>query len=99
MKIKKGDTVIVLSGSDKGTKGEVIVSLPRESRVLIDGVNVRTGVGMVGNKKTLVKKPYPIHVSKVALLDPKTNKATRVGYVMEGGKKLRIAKKSGTTIK
>lgn len=98
MKIKKGDTIQVISGASKGTTGVVAHAFPKDLKVLVEGVNVRTGVGMVGGKRALVKKPYPIHVSKVALLDPKTNKPTRVGYTLQSGKKVRVAKKSNTVI-
>lgn len=101
MKIKKGDTVVVLTGKDKGTKGEVLKVMPEENRVVVQGVNVAkkhqkpsaAGAGGIQNKES------PIHASNVALLDPKSQKATRVGYkTMKDGKKVRIARKSGETI-
>lgn len=101
LKIKKGDEVIVLTGKNKGAKGEVLSVLPAENRVLVQGVNVvkkhrkpsQMGAGGIEE----IEKP--IHVSNVALADPKTGKATRVGYkTLKDGKKVRVAKKSGETI-
>lgn len=101
LKIKKGDQVVVLTGKDKGTKAEVLKVFPAEARVLVKGVNVVTK----HNKPTqfsaggIEKVELPIHVSNVALADPKTGKATRVGYqTLKDGKKVRVAKKSGETI-
>ena len=101
LKIKKGDQVVILTGRDKGAKGEVLSVLTDERRVVVQGVNVVTK----HQKPTQVspggiqKKELPIHVSNVALADPKTGKATRVGYkVLKDGKKVRVAKKSGETV-
>jgi large subunit ribosomal protein L24 len=101
MKIKKGDQVIVITGRDKGTKGEVLKVLPEESRVLVQGVNVVTR----HNKPTqmsaggIEKVEKTIHVSNIALADPKTGKPTRLGTkILKDGKKVRVAKKSGETI-
>lgn len=100
-KIKKGDEVVVLTGKSKGTKGEVLKVLTAEDRVLVKGVNVVKK----HNKPTQVsaggieQKELPIHVSNVAVVDPKSGGATRVGYkVLKDGKKVRVAKKSGETI-
>ena len=102
MKIKKGDQVVVLAGKDKGAKGEVLQAMPSESRVLVSGVNV-----VKKHRKPTQENPQggidsverPIHVSNVALLDPKEDKATRVGYkVLKDGKKVRVAKRSGETV-
>ena len=101
MKIKKGDQVVVLTGKDKGAKGEVLKAIPAESRVIVQGVNMVTR----HNKPTqmsaggIEKKERSIHVSNVALADPKQGEATRVGYkTLKDGKKMRVAKKSGETI-
>ena len=101
MKIKKGDQVVVLSGRDRGSKGEVINVLPTQNRVVVRGVNLVTK----HQKPTqvspggIIKKELSIHASNVALADPKTGAATRVGYkVLNDGKKVRIAKKSGETL-
>lgn len=101
LKIKKGDQVIILTGKDRGTKGEVLRVFPETSRVLVQGVNIVTK----HNKPSQVsgggiaKKELPIHISNVALADPKTGKPTRVGYkVLKDDKKVRVARKSGETI-
>ncbi|MDH5722505.1 MAG: 50S ribosomal protein L24 [Alphaproteobacteria bacterium] len=101
LKLKKGDQVIVLTGRDKGTKGEVLKTLASENRVIVQGVNVVTK----HQKPTqispggITKTELPIHVSNVALVDPKKGEATRVGYkTLKDGKKVRVAKKSGETI-
>jgi len=100
MKIKKGDEVIIISGKYKGVKGKVLESRPIESRVVVAGVNRRKWHIKPTQEKPgrIEDREAPIHVSNVAFLDPKTKKATRVGYKRDGGKKIRIAKKSGTEI-
>ncbi len=101
MKIKKGDNVIVLAGKDKGKKAKVLVALPKENKVIVEGVHVvkkHQKATQRGKKGETIEKTLPIHVSNVALIDPKENKATRVGYKKEGDKKVRIAKKSGQKI-
>lgn len=102
MKIKKGDKVIVLAGKDKGKTGEVILSIPKKSKVVVSGVNIakkHTRNKFNTDKKgEVVDKTMPISVSNVALMDAK-NKPTRVGYKIVGDKKVRIAKKSGQEIK
>ena len=101
LKIKKGDKVIVLTGRDKGQKGEVLKVLREENRVVVQGINMVTR----HSKPTQVspggieKKELPIHISNVAVADPKGGTATRVGYKMlKDGKKVRFARKSGETI-
>ena len=101
MKIKKGDSVIVLTGKDKGKKGEVLNAMPDKSRVIVKGVNVvkkhqkPTQFAAGG----IVEKELTIHVSNVALADPKEDKPTRVGFTtLKSGKKVRVAKRSGETI-
>jgi len=102
MKIKKGDQVVVLTGKDKGAKGEVLQVLPVESRVLVQGVNIVTKhqkPTQLNPQGGLNKIEKSIHVSNVALLDPKEDKPTRVGYkTLKDGKKVRFAKKSGETV-
>ena len=100
MKIKKGDEVVVISGKYKGVKGQVLEARPTESRVVVAGVNrhkwhVKPTREEAGH---IVEREAPIHVSNVALVDPKTKKATRVGYKVEQGKKVRVAKKSGAQL-
>ena len=101
-KIKKGDYVVVISGSDKGKKGKVLRVLPREERVVVEGVlvvkrHVRpTQFDPDGGIKTF---EAPIHISNVAHLDPKDNVPTRVGFkTLKDGKKVRVARKSGEVI-
>jgi large subunit ribosomal protein L24 len=102
MKIKKGDQVVVLTGKNKGTQGEVLQAMPKESRVLVQGVNVvkkHRKPTQESPKGGIVEMERPIHISNVALLDPKEDKATRVGYkVLKDGKKVRVAKRSGETV-
>lgn len=101
MKIKKNDTVVVITGKDKGIKGKVLEAFPRLSRVLVEGVNVvkkHEKSRTQGNAGQIIEKSLPVHVSNVSLLDPKDGKPTRVGYVIENGKKSRVAKKSGQKI-
>lgn len=101
LKIKKGDQVIILTGKDKGSKGEVTAVIRETSRVVVQGVNMAT----VHRKPTqtspgkIEKIERPVHISNVALIDPKSKKPTRVGFsVLKDGKKVRIARKSGETI-
>ncbi|MBR6412315.1 MAG: 50S ribosomal protein L24 [Alphaproteobacteria bacterium] len=100
MKIKKGDQVIVITGRDKGKTGEVIQAMPKESKVLVRGINLvkRHTKPTQENAGGIVSKEKPIHVSNVALIDPKSGKATRVGIKLDKGQKVRIAKKSGEVI-
>jgi large subunit ribosomal protein L24 len=100
MKIKKGDRVVVLTGRDKGRTGEVIKALPTESRVIVQGVNVvkrHTRASQMSNGG-IIEKEASIHVSNVAHIDPKDNKATRVGFKIIDGDRKRFAKRSGEVI-
>ncbi|WP_321339749.1 50S ribosomal protein L24 [Breoghania sp.] len=100
-KIKKGDKVIVLTGRDKGKTGEVISVLPADNRVLVRGVNVvrRHTRQSAQSEGGIISKELPIHVSNVAIADPKDGKATRVGFkTTDEGRKVRIAKRSGDLI-
>ena len=100
-KIRKGDTVVVLSGKDKGKTGEVIRSIPKDSKVVVAGVNVAVRhkkPSQVDPQGGLERKEAPMHVSKVAVADPKTGKATRVRFETRDGKKVRVAAKSGELI-
>ncbi len=99
--IKKGDTVIVNAGNDKGTVGKVLQVLRDEDRVVVEGVNVVTKHSKPTAKNPqggILKQEAPIHISNVQLVDPKTGKATRVGYKMDGDKKVRYSKQSGQEI-
>ena len=89
MNVKKGDTVIVLSGKDKGKKAKILKAFPRESMVLVEGVNVKKRHQKPrrdATKGQIIDKTLPIHVSKVALLDPQSGEATRVGKKMVEGR-------------
>ena len=102
LKIKKNDNVVVLAGNDKGKKGRVIEVLVNDGRVLVEGVNIisrHTKPNAANPNGGIVKKEAPIHISNVALVDPKSGTATRVGRKVENGKIVRIAKKSGEVIK
>jgi large subunit ribosomal protein L24 len=101
MKIKKNDEVIVIAGKYKGAKGKVLRAIPSESRVVVAGVaRIKKHIKPTQEKPGRIEDvESPIHVSNVALLDPKTKKPTRVGYKIEGGKKVRIAKKSGEKLR
>ena len=101
LKIKKGDHVIVLAGRDKGKHGEVVKMMPKESRVLVRGVNVvrrhqRQTASLEGG---IISKEAPIHISNLSLEDPKDGKPTRVGFkFLDDGTKVRFAKRSGEVI-
>ena len=100
-KIRKGDKVVVLSGKDKGKTGEVLRSMPKESKVVVSGVNVAARhrkPSQVNPQGGIDRKEAPLHVSKVAIADPKTGKATRVRFEERDGKKVRVAAKSGELI-
>ena len=100
MKIKKGDKVVILSGDDKGKTGEVLKAMPKESKVVVQGVNLvkRHTKPSQTTPGGIVTKEAAIHVSNVALVDPKTKTATKVKYENKDGKKVRVAKKSSTVI-
>ena len=100
MRIKKGDTVVVLAGKDKGKQGTVLKAMPKEDKVIVEGVNIQTKHQKQTQKEAAEIKHQegPIHVSNVMLVDSKTKAPTRVRYKMEGGKKVRVAKKSGNEI-
>lgn len=99
-KIKKGDRVIVLAGKDRGAEGDVVSVSPSDDRVIVSGVNVikkhqkQTQTQQGG----ILSQEAPIHISNVALKDPKNGKPTRVGIKIEDGKKMRVAKASGEVI-
>ncbi len=100
-RIKKGDQVVVLAGRDKGKKGEVIRVMPRESRALVRGVNVvrRHQKQSASQEGGIISKEASIHLSNIAVEDPKDGKPTRVGFKMlADGRKVRFAKRSGEDI-
>ncbi len=99
-KIRKGDRVVVLTGKDKGRTGEVLRVLPKDERVLVQGVNVvqrHTRPSQTNPQGGIVNKEATIHVSNVALTDA-SGKATRVGFRMDGDKKVRFAKSTGDVV-
>ena len=100
LKVKKGDKVVVITGRDKGKQGEILKVMREDNRVLVQGVNIvkrhqRQAMGVEGG---IISKEAPIHVSNVAHIDPRTQKPTRVGYKMDGDKKVRVARRSGESI-
>ncbi len=100
-KIKKGDKVVVLAGKDRGKQGEVLKVLPKEDRVVVQGVNMvkRHQRATQFNAGGIQEKEAALHVSNVAHLDPKDGKPTRVGFKsLEDGRKVRYAKRSGEEI-
>ncbi|MEQ5774849.1 MULTISPECIES: 50S ribosomal protein L24 [unclassified Thalassospira] len=100
-KIKKGDRVIVLTGKDKGKTGEVIAAFPTENKVLVQGVNLVKRHQRASGSDTggIVEKEAKINVSNIAIVDPKENKPTRVGFkTLDDGRKVRVAKLSGEVI-
>ena len=99
MKIRKGDNVIILAGKDKGKQGKVLEAMPKDERVLVEGIN--TGVKhqrsrQRGSQGQIITRPMPMHVSNVALVE--NGKAVRAGYTVENDKKVRVSRKSGEHI-
>ncbi len=101
-RIRKGDTVTVISGADKGKRGEVLSVLPKDNRAVVQGVNVAkrhtkpTGMGQPGG---IVEREATIHLSNLMLIDSKSDQPTRVGFrVLEDGRKVRVAKATGNVI-
>jgi large subunit ribosomal protein L24 len=99
-KVKKGDKVVVITGRDKGKSGEILEVLRAENRVVVQGVNMaqRHQKQSMQQEGGIVQKELAIHVSNVALIDPKTEKPTRVGYKMDGERKIRVARRSGEAL-
>ena len=101
-KIRKGDKVVVLSGKDKGRTGNVIRSMPKDMKVVVEGVNVAARhrkPSQINPQGGIERKEAPLHVSKVAIVDPKDGKATRVRFeTAKDGKKVRVAARSGEKI-
>ncbi len=102
MKIRKGDTVQVLSGNDKGKTGEVLEVMPKQEKIVVKGVNIRkkhVKPRKQGDEGGIISVECGIHSSKVNVLCPKCNKPARIGYKMEKDSKVRVCKKCGTVIK
>jgi large subunit ribosomal protein L24 len=100
-KIRKGDKVVVLTGKDKGAEGEVLKSMPRDSKVIVAGVNMiqrHTKPSQADPEGGIKRREAAIHVSNVAIRDPKTGKAARVGFEVRDGKKVRVLKGSGEVL-
>ena len=101
LKIKKNDTVVILSGKDKGKKGKVLGTVPSERKVVVEGCNMVTchiRPRKQGEEGGIMKREAAIYASKVQVVCPKCDKGTRVGHKIEDGKKVRICKKCGATI-
>jgi len=101
LRVKKGDEVVVLTGREKGKKGSVLKVMPKDRRVLVQGVNMvkRHTRPSQANPGGIIEKEASLHVSNVALVDPKTGEPTRVGYRhLDDGRKVRFAKRSGEII-
>jgi len=102
MKLRKGDNVIVLSGNDKGKTGEILEIIPSTQKVIVKGVNIRkkhVKPRKAGEEGGIIPSEYPIHSSKVNVVCPKCGKASKIGYVIEDGKKVRVCKKCGAKLK
>jgi large subunit ribosomal protein L24 len=102
MKIKKGDKVLIISGKDKGKTGKVTASIPEDSKIVVEGVNVRkkhVRTRREGQKGQVIQMSMPVPVSNAMLVCAKCDKATRVGYkIFDNGKKARVCKKCGGEI-
>lgn len=100
MRIKKDDTVIVLTGKDKGKTGKVLKAMPKEERVIVEGVNIQTRHQKQTQKEAAEIKHQegPVNVSNVMYYDTKAKQPSRIGYKVENGKKVRVAKKTGAVI-
>lgn len=102
MKIKKGDKVKVITGAYKGTIAEVIKAMPKENKVIVEGVNMikkHQKPTQANPEGGIIEKEAPIHVSNVMAYDSKAKEASRIGYKEEKGKKVRVYKKTGATMK
>ena len=101
-RIKKNDTVVIIAGKDKGRSGKVLMVIPKEDRVVVEGLNLvkrHTAPNITHPNGGVVSKEAPLHISNVALRDPKTGKPTRIGFkTNDKGVKVRVAKGSGVEI-
>lgn len=101
MKFKKGDLVVVISGSHKGKQGHIIKAIPSAMKVVVDGVNVmkkRIKPSAENPTGSFVQIEYPIHSSNVSHVDPRTGLRTKVGYRLDSGEKVRFSKKTGEIV-
>ncbi len=101
-RIRKGDTVAVMTGADRGKRGEVLQVMPKESRAVVQGVNIakrHTKAKGMGEPGGIIEREATIHLSNLALVDSKTDKITKVGYrILEDGRKVRVARATGQVI-
>ena len=99
-KIKKGDKVVVLAGKDKGRTGEVIRMMPKDDKAVVRGINIvrRHQRQSQTQEGGIISKEAPIHISNIAIADPKDGKPTRVGFEVRDGKKVRVTKRSGAVV-
>jgi large subunit ribosomal protein L24 len=101
-RIKKGDRVMVMTGADKGKRGEVLTVMPKDNRAVVQGVNIakrHTKSAGMGQPGGIIEKEATIHLSNVALIDPKTDKPTKVGFrTLDDGRKVRVNRSSGDVI-
>ena len=100
MRIKKDDTVIVLTGKDKGKTGKVLKAMPKDGKVIVEGINMQTKHQKQSQKEAAEIKHQegPLDVSNVMYYDTKSKTASKIGYKMDGDKKVRVAKKTGEVI-
>ena len=100
MKIRKNDTVLVITGKDKGKTGKVVKAFPKENRIIVEGVNIQSRHEKAKQEQPaqIVKVEGPIDASNVMYYDKKAGKGTRIGYKIENGKKVRISKATGQQI-
>ena len=102
LKVKKGDTVKVLSGNDKGKTGEVLEVMPTVEKIIVKGINIKKKhmkPRRQGEEGGIISKEFPIHMSKVNVVCPKCGKAVRIGFKFENDSKVRVCKSCGVTIK
>ena len=102
MKIKKGDTVKVLSGNDKGKTGEVLEVMPKTQKVVVKGINMKTKhvkPRRQGEEGGIITREFPIHMCKLSVVCPKCGKAVRIGFEMDKDNKVRVCKSCGEKIK
>ena len=101
-RIKKGDQVVVITGADRGRRGEVLQVMPKDERALVRGVRIvrrHTKPSGMGQPGGIIDKESPIHLSNLMLVDPKSDKPTKVGFrILDGGRKVRVAKVTGEVI-
>jgi len=101
-RIRKGDKVVVITGADKGKQGEVLAVRPKDRRAIVQGVNVakkHTKASGMGKPGGIIEQEATIHLSNVMLIDPKTDKPTKVGFrILDDGRKVRVARPGGTVI-